>query len=396
MRLTGSGFARAEACPASTFLPHVEEPASEPASHGIAVHRYLCLVAEVGREAALGLIEEEYRQTCAAIDIATLPHAQPEAWAVEVALAWDWAFGTARELYRGSGARLYGALEPTEVAGTADLIGLAPGRVVVLDLKTGWADLGDPAASAQLQFYAVAAALAYGVEEATVGFVRLRDGAAVYEVADLDVFALADATERLRRVVAAASEAEADYKATGQVVPAAGEHCRYCPAFLRCPAKATLARELALQAGTADPAQLSPVLDAESLPKVLERLWAAQEVLKRVGATLEEFASTHPVYLPDGRVYGSIESTKESFDPTIGASALAAKFGPDVAADAVEVEKTLTKAALKRALAKVRGERPLAAVEREAHEAIRNAGGSKVVTWTSVKTFKPKLLKGGA
>jgi hypothetical protein len=395
VKLTGSGFGRAEACPASAFLPHVDEPPGVYAVSGSAVHRYLCLVAEVGRDAALALMEVEHRDACAAIDLDTMPHAEPANWAVEVAFAWDWLADTARELHRGSGSRDYSGIGPSEVAGTADLIGLDGGAVVVLDLKTGWADLGNPADSPQLQFYALAAALAYGATEAVVGFIHVRDGVALYDVARLDAFALAAAAERLRGIVVSTSAAEEQWAQTHQVTPVAGEHCRYCPAFLRCPAKATLARELALQSAANDPTELTPVLDAASVPAALERLWAAQQVLERVKRTLDEFAASHPVYLPDGRVYGSVESSKESFDPAIGASALAQLFGPDVAGEAVEVEKTLSKAALERALRKhIAGtDKKLTHAVREAHEAIRAAGGSKVVTWTSVKAFKPKLLK---
>ncbi len=394
MRLTGSGFARAEACPASTFLPGVEEGPSQYAKLGEAVHRYLCLVAEVGAESALALIDEEFRDVCKVLDLDGLPHGTPEGWAFEVAFAWDPRADTARELYRGSGERDYSAAVDGEVPGTADLVGLDGNTVIVLDLKTGWRPLGDPKTSLQLGFYAVAAARAYGASSALVGYIRLADGVPRYEHASLDEFELEAMAERLQAVLTAAQDAEIEHDATGKVTPVMGAHCVYCPAYLRCPAKATLARELAAQAVSTDPAQLTPVLDAASVPQALERLWLAQEVLKRVEKTLEEYAMAHPVTLPDGRVYGPIEQSTETFDPVLGREALAKQFGEEVADAAVEVKSTLTKASIARVL-KEKALKPgekFAPLERSAHDAIRAAGASRVSTYTTVKVFKPKRL----
>jgi hypothetical protein len=400
VRLTGSGFGRAEACPASTFLPAVKEAGGAAAVHGNVVHRYLCLVSEVGAEAALELMNLEHREVCAAIDLEQLPHAQRGAWAAEVSVAWDWATGAGREMARGSGRHEYD-IGPTESAGTADLATLVDGRLVVLDVKSGFADLGPPGEALQLLFYAVGLAAAWGATEATVGFVY-PDGRQS-KTAHLDAFDLAAAAERLRAVVERCRELEARYQADGHVTPRSGEHCRYCPAFLRCPAKATLVRELALQAASSDPTDLAPVLDADSVPQVLERLLAAEEVLARVRRVLEEWAATSPVRLPDGRIFGAVEQSKESFDPDVGGSVLARLFGPEVAAKAVEVTKELTKAAVKRELRgvyearKAAGQKvTLSGLEREAHEAIREAGGATVSVWKSVRVFKPRAqLKEG-
>jgi hypothetical protein len=385
MMLTGSGFTRAEKCTASTFLPHVIEAGGVYAGLGSALHRYLHLVAEVGAEAALQLIDPEYREACSKVELEGLPHSNPEGWAVEVAFAWDWLAGTGRELYRGSGARLYPALEPTELAGTADLVGLDGQTVIVLDLKSGWADLGRPEDSAQLQFYAVCAAAAYGASEAIVGFIRLVDGEPRYQQARLDAFALADATVRLQAIVDRCLQDEAEYRAEGLAIPVTGEHCKYCSAFLRCPAKATLAGQLAVS-GTDLPA-----LTVENAPLALERLWAAQEVLAKVEKAINELATSTPLRLSDGRIYGAVEATKESFDPLVGGEALAKAFGPELAAEAVEVESTLTKASIDRALrGRLQKGQKISKLQQEAFEAIRAAGGAKTAKWTQVKAFKPK------
>lgn len=393
MRLTGSGFTRAEKCPPSTFLPHVEEASSVYSRAGHAVHKYLCLVAEVGPEAALELIDEEWRSLCGVIELDSLPHSEPEAWAFEVAYAWDFKRDAARELYRGSGARAYEGLSETEIPGTADLIGMdADGQtVIVLDLKSGWAPLGPPAESLQLGFYAVAAARHLGVSRAIVGWVRLADGVPRYEYALLDEIDLDAMSERLKAVVTSAAFAEVDHQATGALKLSSGSHCTYCPAYLRCPAKATLLREL-----VAAPDAV-PVVEAAQVPAMLQRLWDAREVLDRTEEALKDYVKAHPARLPSGEVYGLVEQEEETLDPLVGRVVLTASYGEDVAKQCLEVKETLTKAALKRVLQPWAKERGLkwAPTERQTLDAIRAAGGARKTTWPVVKLFKPKELKAG-
>lgn len=392
MKITGSGFERAEKCAPSTFLPRVKEAPSDYAKLGTVIHRFLCLVAEVGAEAAFGLIEEEFLDVCRSLDLDALPHSKPETWAVEVAYAWDFVKDTARELYRGSGEREYAALGENEVAGTADLVGLDGETVIVLDVKTGWSRLGTPAESLQLGFYAVAAARAYGCSRARVGWVRLADGVPKYEHDELDEIDLAAMAERLKTIVADAQFAEIDHQTTGALKLVSGDHCSFCPSFLTCPAKATLLRELAKQ----EPANDSElVLSAEQVPAMLDRLWAMEKVLERVKKAIDEYATGTPVKFPDGRIYGQQERTTERIDPDIGKQVLAKLNGIDFANECVEVKKTLTKAAIERALkSRLKPGEKFAPLERKTHEALRAAGGVKTSTYWALSVTKPKLLKG--
>lgn len=392
MKLTGSGFERAEKCAPSTFLPGISSEASVYAKVGSAVHRFLCLAAETGREAALELMEVEHRETCAAIDLDSLPHASPGAWGVEVAFAWDWRADTARELYRGSGARKYEGLSADEVPGTADLIGLDGDTVIVLDLKTGWRPLGPPAESLQLGYYAVAAARAYGATRATVGFIRLVDGEPRYECANLDEFDLAAMAERLKGVVVTALEAELEHEASGETSAlVVGPHCTYCPAFRVCPANVALLRDLA-KATEAAPEAALPVLDAETAPRVWQRLEAAQKVLDVVKEALEAYAVAHPFDLPDGQRVGQVETTRESIDGEAARSVLP----PDIYEAAAKVTVDLTKADLKRAARQYLPEgKKVTHFERELLESLRAAGATKASTYYSVRSFRPKALGDG-
>lgn len=391
MKLTGSGFARAEKCAPSTFLPSVQEPSSIYAAAGIAVHRFLCAAMELGPERALEQVDEEHRATCSAIDFDSLPHSSPDNWAAEVAFAWSPEFDTARELHRGNGSRDY-QLAADEIAGTADLIGLDGDRVVVLDVKTGWAPLGPPSESTQLGFYAVAAARAYGARRAVVGWVRLANGTPRYEHAELDEIDLDAMAERLRTIAVNARFAEAEHQSNGALKLTTGEHCAHCASFLSCPAKISLARELAVSDG-----QLLPdTLDAESVPKVLERLWAIQEVLEKVESTLKEYAAAYPVKLSDGRIYGMVEQTTETFDPIIGLNALRKLRGEAFADACVELKTSLTKASIERVIkATMETGEKFAPIQRETFEALRSAGAAKLSKYSTLKVFKPNALKEG-
>lgn len=395
MKLTGSGFPRAEACPPSTFLPFVHQPDTSASKRGTAVHKFLCLVCEVGHEAALGLMaSDEHYEDLKAIDIVRLPHAQPDAWAAEVALAWNPTTDTARELYRGSGKRDYSSCTTDEYAGTLDVVAIDGDCFVYLDVKTGWGNLAAPRDALQLGFGAVAGARAYGCTRATVGWIRLVDGEPVFQVDELDELDLNAMAERLRRVIEAATIAEADFEASGRdlstITPVQGEHCRYCPVFLRCPANATL-----LSAIAANDPVAPAVIDESVIPQTLERIWAFRKVLDAVEKNINDYAHAHPVPMPDGKIYGPVEMSRESLDPVIGGNVIANMFGDEMARTAVEEKLELTKASVERVsrIVAEREKRKISHVEKEVLEAIRAAGGSKAPKYLTVKLHKPKQLK---
>lgn len=387
MKPTASGLQRAEACPLSCVLPGVEDVTPRlPRDLGNAIHGFVRDAPTLGREAALAAVPEAHRAACAALDLESILGANPEAWAQELALAWHPETGEAVELHRGRGDRDYSAAPAEALVGTADLVGLADGgaRAVVLDLKTGWADLGPPANSLQLGFGAVAMMALHGTMSATVGFVRVINGEGVWRTAELDALDLAAMATRLRDVWLAVAKAELLPEA---FTPTIGEHCRYCPAFLRCPAQMGLARELArdVELSTAELPPLTP----EDVPRVLEKLEAGEALLKRIRAHIDEYARARPVHLPDGRVYGLQEREREGFDAEKAAPVLEG-LG---LGDAVETTREVTKASLKRAIQRKlppakRGE------EKRALEALRAAGAAVTRTSVSVGYGRPKLPAG--
>lgn len=354
--VTMSALPRVMNCAASAVLPATRETNETPwATRGRVLHAFLRDVCLEGREHALERVPLEHYEACAELELEQLP-LDPEAYAPEVALAYDWANDTGREIDRGTDSRAYGA-SPTEIAGRADVIGLDGECIHVLDYKTGYRYLGRPDESWQLRGYALAAMRAYGGQRrfrrARLTFVRVpEDGVPYLITQEIDVWALEDAAlqvtlqaqlvERLREQGAAADVARLEEHLR------AGSWCTYCPAFGRCPEKAGLVRELV---GELE----APALTPETAPLVYQRWQHAKKALALVEEALRQYAGAEgeqpiPVVDAPGLVWGAKRLEKKELDPVRGAAVIGQRFGPEVAARAVEQRPRLTKASLRRAI----------------------------------------------
>ena len=343
------------------------------------MHKYLQHVG-AGKEAALAMVPEEHREFCGWIELLGLPHVEPEKWAFEVALAWNWQTDSARVLPGED--RDYSTATESELCGTADIIGVTEDSVVILDVKTGFAYLGDPASHLQLLGYAVAAARAFGRKQAVVGFIFVdADGSTHGRARLLDETELAEAVARTRSVIDA-TQAEAMLASVGSPsAPVVGEHCKYCPAFLRCPAQVSLLK------GVVDVDEIRE----EDMPVALLRIEAIEAALKKAQGIIDTWASARPILLPDGQVYGKKERSVELLNPEIGLQVLGDRYGPAVAATAVESKLVLTKKKLVEALRPLKTkEKGITRLEEEAVAAIAEAGGVSVKTTVSLGKYKPK------
>lgn len=411
MNLSISALARAKVCPASVLLGGVRDLRDTLArARGSAIHAYLCDVVKLGEAEAIARVPKLFVEECLAIDLASLPHSSSMAWAVELAMAYDCGNDTAREISRGLGDRDYSSCSNDELPGTADVVGLTAAAVVVLDVKTGWARLGRPAESLQLLGYAVAAARLFKRDEAIVGWIRLTDGQPRYEYAKLDCFALDAAAAAIAEVVEAVRHAELNSE---PLEPSISSHCTYCPAYLRCPAQATLLAEVSRSSLFDD--QIVPVdvgtdegraalvestfSDPERLDQFLVRLDAMKKLVAWLDNAVQTAARAKPLPLPGGEVYGVVTTAREKLDALVAQKALADEFGQAFADEAIEVSLETSKAAIKRAATKridvlraTRNEPGLKVthVVTKAVEAIRSAGGVGKSTSSTVKRFTPQ------
>lgn len=301
-RLTASAMARAHACPASFALPQVVSEQSHAASRGEWRHQYLQHVAD-GYDPSL-LLEEipaDFREECAQIDTKAVPRGGK----TEVAMAYDVVTGEARELPAVAN-RQY-AVGATEIPGTADLV-LWGGTETqdypcVVDWKGSVYGTDQVAAAAQLDLYALMIARIQGVDEAGIwlGFVG-DDGQITWKKRTLDWEDLATVAQRAKTAHEAIADRIIDrYETEGfgarDWTPdvATGSHCRYCPAFLHCPAKLQAVR------GVID-AENTGLLTSREVAAAYLRAKDAEHWADVAKGAAREFVRLHgPADLGDGR-----------------------------------------------------------------------------------------------
>lgn len=238
MRLpTASALDRASACPGSTALPQRRHTSSDT-EWGTIAHRFLDRAHAVGREKALGEIEDPDQQArCAAIDLVAIPDGASS----EVSLAYDIDDDSVERIDLAA-PRAYS--DDGRIYGTADRVGIRDGRVFVADFKTGAMKVRAHAAM-QLRFLALAAARWCGLEEAHVQMLYLgHDGRWYADRADLDALDLDATRAELLAMRAGVMEARRVLAAGGlpQLLP--GLHCEHCAAAPECPAQERQQRDL--------------------------------------------------------------------------------------------------------------------------------------------------------
>lgn len=392
--ISASQLHRISICPASAALPQTPEQ-SEHATRGTVIHHFLEDAAREGRDAALELVPEEYRELCAQIDLARLP-VDPKAYAAEVALAYDPWNDRGRELGRGLG-RDYTGLMPSELPGTADVIGLSADTVYVGDFKTGYEGYV-PAArfNKQLKFLALAACRAYGRDTAIVELLHLRaNGTPWRDRAEFTAFDLEDFAVELLQILQRVGVAQRQYKTDKTATTVAGSHCRHCPAYRDCPSQTALIRAMATTPDALDE-DIRAALTPQTAALAWERLKVAELAIDRVRKAIYAYAEKQPVELPNGAILGPTETRREYLDGAVVRQVLRKLATPDIADAACELESS--KAAIQRAvkpLAEAWG-MPIAGVMRKVLDAVREEGGVEVKTTVSVKEHAGKAKKDAA
>lgn len=393
LRLSISGLGRVIECGLSALLPQVKQ--SYPAEWrdlGDSAHDFLKMVPEVGVAVALERAAEAARPYLSRIDVSRTTACRPDDYAREVAFAWDWFAGKAWEIGRGM-ERRYPVDEktPTVICGTADVIGVAPDRVIVEDFKTGWGHLTRAKDNWQLAGYAIAAALTYDRPQASVGLVRLREGDPWYDRATLDEMDLAGRAAEVSERLGALLQAD-----PAKLEPNEGEWCRWCPSFDHCPAKQLLARSL-LNLEPSDPGALTQ----DGARRVVQLVAAGRELLDRIEERLKEYARAKPVDLGNGQVYGPYQKKLgDAVSVDASMDVLRARYGDDTGI-------ALHKAALKETTAFVKERfrdalRPVAdakglgitAEVDAAFKALREAGAAIPRTTVVVGAHKQSKEKG--
>lgn len=356
-----SELERIAMCLTSEVLPQTRQLSGEAARKGTTIHRFLQRCLEVGRDAALSEAEEEDIDVLECIDVAMLPASQPGSFAPEVTFAYhpwteesrvlgqDLERREARELAVSLGLSL-----SEWMIGTVDVVGVEDGATaLVWDYKTGRGHVTKASENWQAWTYLLMVARAFGLRRARGGIIRTNESETRADRCSMDDLDLAAHASRLRELLDARRVA-IDNRDRIAHVPLEGPHCRYCPAADRCPPR--IAGALVLATGSTEAAaqhfELTPALAAVAW----QRLKNAQHTLDRMRAMVVELARAAPIDLGDGFVLGERCKSSESILAERSRKVLIDLHGPDLGAivygSAAKKEETLTKAALRKALAR--------------------------------------------
>lgn len=343
--ISASSLRRARRCPGSFALPQASM-ASSAASAGTVRHAALEALVRGGRH---GELPEQVRPLFAGAEARA-----------EVAVAWSVSQHRARWL--DADGRGYEVAED-ELPGRIDVVLVRDGQVAVVDWK-GYGAVDSPEENDQLMFYASCVADLHDATEVTIHVAHVPDDLSTARVVTrtVDAFDLEAFRAGLPLLVHRVREQR------GRPVPdvSEGDHCRYCPAQLACPAKSGL---VALLAGE----RLGVELDAASDAKAWRLIAAVEPMLRAAKAQVIARAAVRPLDLGDGTVLREVtKEGNEQLDGEVAYAVAAELYGRELA-DA-SCERSVSKASLRRA-AKV-ADLPAATVERSVVEEVRKRGGA--------------------
>lgn len=387
---TGSQLDRIARCEASAALPQVIDANDEDRDardRGSVMHKFLDRVGEVGREIALGEVDEKFRGFCADIDLVKL--ANRLSLSREVAVAYNFVDDTAR-LLKPVAPRAYEIDPLREIAMTLDLVGVGEDSVFVGDYKSGHAWLPEPETSYQLGAGALAIARLFGKSKAQVEYIRIRDDGTPRKFsAQLDVFGLEAIAGRIGDLLRDLPERRIRVQAGEVPDVVEGRWCKYCPARQHCPAKTALIRNVL---GDPQPVPYLLPLTPESALRAYLLLKPAKDALQQIEGALYAYAKLTPIPLgsdEDGseRFFGELRRPgNEVLDGAITHQVLAELFGGAAANAAVSFETT--KKAITDAVRKVLPpDAKITHTTEKVYELVRSRGGSKKPETTSTTEY---------
>jgi hypothetical protein len=363
---TGSKIHRVWKCPASVVLPQNvdddREERNEPArNRGRHIHEFLENVKAKGRTEALASIaDDDVRSICAALDLDKMPvHL-----ATEVAYAYNWRTGTARELGRNLGHRNYDDLGvdwSCEIPCTLDIVG--EGRFMLHgsevhrgycgDYKTGHTRYPRPGEFGQTLLGALCLRSVMGVDDVTVELIYIDEYGESYPVRDtVDAWQLSVFEEELRIAMDSLIGLGAAYARGIEIPKHEGSHCDYCPAFKNCSAKVALVKALPAEliALTITPERTNgdgsldyapgfvTVRNAGMVYEACERI---EEVCRRMRSEVCGLAWSEPIELSDGRIIERYETRRRSVEGKVVAKVLEERYGREAALEAITIESSI-------------------------------------------------------
>lgn len=321
--ITASALQRLRNCPSSAVLPRAE-------NHNV--------WAEAGHDAheELAVFTEDH----------PFAHLLPPQARAEVKLSYDVATRTGRIIGEGAG-RDYGTPGPFEIVGSCDVLGVESDRVVIIDWKTGFADVEPAATNAQLWFYALAAARALGKSQAFIAVVYTQSRRV--DSCDIDALELAEFASSLERLHAQVGERHVTRQRGEQLETREGSWCKHCASKPYCPSKTALLARLS------DPSLTvigETAMTREKAAHAYEQIVRVEQLVKDARKRLETYVEENgPIDLGNGRMYGRyVRNGNERLDGDVAMQAIAEVVGESAKEFvSVAIERKTTKAAIERA-----------------------------------------------
>lgn len=382
---SGSRIGLAMKCVGSAVLPRVES-LSVAADAGTAKHRFAArLVAGVDKETALSEVQEEFREACDALDVSWLPLVS--GCETEVTLAFSPSTGVSTRI----GANLerdYSGAASGEMVATLDYFRVGdaqePPSVFVADLKTGMIRPDAASTSWQLRTCALFAARLVRAECADIAIIWTPEGRKpVVDKAHLTHEDLV-AIETQLCELASRIDDEVTFGGTPQL--RTGDHCKYCPAKLSCPAQVGIIRSAVATGGnelTAMAARVATMTTGELSSAYLR----AKPFLDAASALRKAFADAamvQPFAVADGVSYGLRKTERKTYDGAAVFTELASRYGTNAAQSGVSFEASV--ASIERGLKAAKAEGKLSSSVAEAKRevlAVLYAAGAVEVSESS-------------
>lgn len=299
---TGSAIGRVVACLDGHLMPTVSAPPDAYGVKGSYFHEFMRAVGKDGpevRDAALEAIpaDDPARDLCTDLEVDKIPRGGHH----EPAFAWNPDTGEARLLGENiqRAYEQHGADLTKEYVLSMDFAGVMQDRRgIVIDYKSGW-QIVAAKDSWQLKDAAVQHAAVSGCDEIVAAHLIQRGDRPRWDIVEWGPMDLAGFREELRDLARRLRARGPQTYDTANVVE--GDHCRYCPAFNRCPAKVGLVREMARAMDTSF-VELRQVVSPENAAFVWRTLDQFDGIAKALRRQVEKLAEREPIDLDNGYV----------------------------------------------------------------------------------------------
>lgn len=344
---SASELDRLKHCPGAGALPKGRSAPQVATVQGTVIHGFLENCVRGGKEAALALVTDEWREVCAQINVDALPASKPGAFVPEVGFAWDVAKDvvTAHE-----GEYPWGSDRDNTPDGIVqcrvDILAVSEdGKEGYLrDYKTGHTWVPSPSDNLQVGLGALMMSKVYGCKSVDVGIIRLKASESFEASCVLDEMALDAIEVEVRRILATTADLKAMLEFTPRSTPnhlKLGPWCKYCPALWACPLQTQNLRNLMEEPEKYLQMDLTG-LPPDDMTMLYATVNAADMLVKDLQEKIRLFALSHgPIKVGDGLWYGEKKQTpRESIDGAIAYQAICALLGEGPAREASDVSVT--------------------------------------------------------